>query len=285
MRIALATCRPLPEPDPDESLLVEALKAAGLEAVCVPWRDETIDLSEYAMCIVRSTWDYPLHPVEFRHWIDRAASQTRLLNPAEVLHWNLHKGYLRTLAETGIRTIETCWHTADDRLSLSAVLAEHGWTDYVIKPAISAGSMNTRRFHRSELRSASAFMEDLAQHHDVMIQPYVQTVEAPGERAVVWIDGEFTHAVVKSARFDGGDEHVSEAVEPTADELKFAAQVLANAPEDLLYGRVDMVPDDSGALQLAELELLEPSLFLQQSPAALDRLVQAVAKRCSASTS
>ncbi|MFN9969178.1 MAG: hypothetical protein ACK58T_04695, partial [Phycisphaerae bacterium] len=38
----------------------------------------------------------------------------------------------------------------------------------------------------------------------------LRAVEGHGERALVWIDGEFTHAVRKSPRFAGNDEQVSE---------------------------------------------------------------------------
>ena len=35
--VALLTCRELPEPDPDEEPLLEALSAAGLRAELLPW--------------------------------------------------------------------------------------------------------------------------------------------------------------------------------------------------------------------------------------------------------
>jgi hypothetical protein len=48
---------------------------------------------------------------------------------------------------------------------------------------------------------------------------------------------------------------------------------------ELLYARVDVVRDERGALQLMELELLEPSLFLVQHPPALARFAEALARR------
>jgi len=42
----------------------------------------------------------------------------------------------------------------------------------------------------------------------VLLQPYVPSVEGYGERALVWIDGELTHAVRKQPRLAGGDESV-----------------------------------------------------------------------------
>jgi hypothetical protein len=47
----------------------------------------------------------------------------------------------------------------------------------------------------------------------------------------------------------------------------------------LLYGRVDLVPDDEGRPMVMEIELIEPSLFLLQEPRALDRLVAGILRR------
>lgn len=85
----------------------------------------------------------------------------------------------------------------------------------VVKPAISAASLHTRRFQidrDGDLDEGRRFLADLAAERDVMIQPYLPSVETEGERALIWIAGELTHAVRKSPRFSGEDEEVSEAV-------------------------------------------------------------------------
>jgi hypothetical protein len=110
-------------------------------------------------------------------------------------------------------------------------------------------------------------------------------VEGSGERALVWIDGELTHAVRKSPRFFGENESVSEAIPVAADERTFAELALkaADAREHgILYARIDVIRDEGGTLRLMELELIEPSLFLKQSAAALDRLVAAIVARARA---
>ncbi|MEN9526678.1 MAG: hypothetical protein RLY56_629 [Pseudomonadota bacterium] len=55
--LKIATCRPLPEPDVDESLLLDALRDAGIDARMVPWQDD-IDVVDSTPTIIRSTWDY-----------------------------------------------------------------------------------------------------------------------------------------------------------------------------------------------------------------------------------
>jgi len=113
----------------------------------------------------------------------------------------------------------------------------------------------------------------------VLVQRYAAAVETSGERALVWIDGALTHSVRKSPRFTGQEESVSGALEPAPDERALAERVLARFEGELLYGRVDVVRDEGGGLQVMELELLEPSLFLVQHPPALARFADALAER------
>lgn len=280
MRIGIATCRPLPEPDLDEPLLLEALRARGHTVRTVAWNDAGDDPGDCDVCVLRSTWDYPERPEAFADWVRRTARVTRLRNPAPVVLDNLHKSYLRGLEERGVPIVPTHWIATGERPDLAGILAAYGWSDVVVKPAVSAGSFRTRRFRDTELEGGQDFLRELARERDVMVQPYIRAVEAGGERALVWIDGELTHAVEKRPRFAGQDEQVSGALEPRDDEREFAGRTLA-ALEDragLLYARVDVFRDDAGALCLSELELIEPSLFLKQSPRALARLADALGR-------
>jgi hypothetical protein len=114
-----------------------------------------------------------------------------------------------------------------------------------------------------------------------MVQPYMRSVEGYGERSVIWIDGQLTHAVRKSPRLGDAQEHVSEALPISHRERELAEAVVADIPHALLYARIDLIRDDEDSPLLAELELVEPSLFLKQSPAALRLFVDAVAARLS----
>jgi glutathione synthase/RimK-type ligase-like ATP-grasp enzyme len=112
-----------------------------------------------------------------------------------------------------------------------------------------------------------------------MVQRHTPGFEDPGERALVWIDGELTHAVRKSPRFEGGAEQVSEALPLSREERALAEKAIARVEGELLYARVDVVADADGTLLVSELELMEPSLFLLQNPPALERFVRAIARR------
>src|SRR6266508_2961870 len=119
-----------------------------------------------------------------------------------------------------------------------------------------------------------------------MVQPYLPQI-AQGERALVFLDGRFSHAVrkgpvlVQTGVIDNDRMPHPDLTrhEPTRTELELAARALAAAPvapADLLYARVDLALDASGEPVLMELELIEPNLFLGWSPTGFSRFADAV---------
>jgi hypothetical protein len=279
MRVALITCRVLPEPDTDQEPLVLALRAAGLRAELVAWDDPGADPRAHELCVLRSCWNYHLDPAAFEAWLARAERATRVLNPPAVVRWNLHKRYLAELEARGLPVV-ACEHLErGSRAIFAGVLDERGWSDVVVKPAVSASSYRTRRFARGEEAAGQAFLDDLIAERDAMIQPYLRSVERSGERSLVWIGGRFTHAIAKAPRFEGGEERVSGALALRPAELALGDAVIGALGElarELLYARLDLIEDDDGVARISELELIEPSLFLVQSPPALRALVDAI---------
>ena len=114
-------------------------------------------------------------------------------------------------------------------------------------------------------------------------QPYLDGVDEHGETALLYIGGEYSHAIRKDARL-GLDKHeeLVAARAPTVDELELAEHVLDTIPFDrsnLLYARVDLIPGPGGEPLLLELELTEPSLFLSHAAGAPERMAAAIAAR------
>jgi glutathione synthase/RimK-type ligase-like ATP-grasp enzyme len=277
MLVRLVTCRPLPEPDVDEEPLLAALRAAGLDARMAVW-DDPAETWEGGLTVIRSTWDYHRHLDAFLAWVDRAAARSSLWNPARVVRFSAHKSYLAALAAAGLPVMPTVYLAKGANARLDDILADKGWTDVVVKPTVSAGSFKTERFRQGDA-GGQTFLDALLAERDVMVQPYLRSVEGYGERSVIWIDGAVTHSVRKSPRFGTDQESVSEAVAPAADERALAEQFVAHVGGELLYARVDLARDEQGRPLLMELELLEPSLFLVQHPPALERLVLGIRNR------
>ncbi|MGI9084449.1 MAG: ATP-grasp domain-containing protein [Aeromicrobium sp.] len=284
MTIAFATSDPHRDFDVDLPLLRDAATRRGIDADIVAWDDASVDWSTYDVVVVRSCWDYVDRRDTFLAW---AAQVPHLLNSAAILAWNTDKVYLRELMDAGVPVIDTRWDLRDgDDLPRSG--ADLG--EWVVKPAISAGSRDTARW--SSIEEVYAHSAELnAAGRTVMVQPYIPSVDSDGETGLVYLGGRFSHAIRKGpllgrgegVRQDRDRREVITPRAPTAAQLDVAEQVLAAVPAELggaaalAYARVDLVTDVDGAPRLIELELTEPSLFLDHSENGAEMLVGALA--------
>ncbi len=279
--IRIATCRARPEPDVDRLPLQNALTEAGLAYQWLAWDDPQADWATPVPTIIRTTWNYVQHHQAFVAWVQRVAAVAPLWNAADVIVGNVHKGYLRGLSARGVATVPTMLLPQHEVLPLdlfAAINAER----IVLKPAIGAGSFGARWFAvdaPNAAQAANAHATMLAAAGDVLLQPYVASVEAYGERSLVWLDGDISHAIRKSPRFAGDHESIQGPLPITPAERALATAALAPLVDRILYGRVDMANDDHGQPMIMELELIEPSLFFAKQPGSAARYVAGLARR------
>lgn len=303
-RIALATCADLPHLDTDDAPILDALRARGAAPDALVWDDPSVDWATYDLVVIRSTWDYALRREEFLAWADRVEATTTLVNPAAVVRWNTDKHYLAELERAGVPVVPTTWLEVERNLTSRALhtrFPAHG--EFVIKPAVSAGSVDTGRYTAIDAVSRGLAIQHarrlLAAGRTVMVQRYLTSVDTVGERAHVFLDGEYSHSVLKGAMLDGPDvgvdgvykEERTSPIEASAAEIALSERVidtarrrLAEAGHDvggapLLYARVDLVSGDDGEPVLMELELVEPSVFVTLSDGALERFADAIVAR------
>lgn len=273
MRLRVATCLTLPEPDPDAAPLADALARAGVAYELLAWESPAVDWSAPGPTLIRSTWNYALDVDRYLAWIDRVDAAGPLLNPRAVVRDNLHKRYLLALEARGVPIVPT---TLVER-GASLDLATLGLTKFVIKPEVGAGSLGARVFEAPSAEAAQ-HLASLTAHGAALVQPYVASVEDYGERSMIYLDGELSHAIRKSPRFAGQSEVVSGPYPIADDERALALAALAPYGE-LLYARVDLARDATGRPCVMELELVEPSLFLAKQPGAADRFVAGLLRR------
>ena len=285
-RMALVTCEQLPVHDADQAIIDARLSDLGLSdrADWVAWNGE-VDWSRYELAWVRTPWDYAEHHDEFLGWLDRTEDRLVVANPVPVLRWNSHKRYLLDLERAGVPIVPTVVLHRPSLDALEGLLQQRGWSEAVVKPAVSVGAIGASRVSIGAGANAAA-LADAAGHDDVLVQPFVPEV-ADGEVSIMVFDGQVSHAVRKVPA--GGDFRVHEEYggsvvphEPTAAELDLAAAAVAAVPtaEPLLYARVDCVSDADGTPRLMELELIEPSLFLPLAPdREVERLLHSVIAR------
>jgi glutathione synthase/RimK-type ligase-like ATP-grasp enzyme len=268
--VAYVTCAAIPDLEPDDLLTTGPLAALDISVEPAIWDDPSADWNRFDLVVLRSPWDYTPRRDAFVAW---AHSVPRLVNDAAMVDWNTDKRYLAELAAAGVAVVPTTY-----------VAPGETWTqpaggEWVIKPAISAGSRDTGRYDGSQRALAAAHIERLnAAGRVTMIQPYLSAVDTYGETALIFIGGVYSHAIRKGPLLSGPDAglgerlYVAETItprEPTPAERALADQVMRALPARItppLYARIDLVPGPNGEPLLIELELTEPSLFFEHGP-------------------
>lgn len=293
-RVALVGARAARGLDEDMPSLTAALEARGLAPEIVDWDDPRVRWAEYDLALLRSTWDYTDRLAEFRRWLRRVAELTRLHNPHPLVEWNTDKHYLSDLAAAGLPVVASLFIEPGEppRPAIERFVAEQSCAEFVIKPAVGAGSRGARRLGRGQIERAGAHADTLlAAGRGVLLQPYIEAVDRDGETALLFFEGRFSHAVRKGPLLRANveptgalfapEQIVARAPEPA--ELAVGERVLAalgasgRAQRPPLYARVDLLRDPAGAPLLLELELAEPSLFLEYAEGAAERFAGHVA--------
>lgn len=276
--------------DPDESFALEAFRAASqraestVQVEVVDWHDPSIDWSSYDRVLLGSTWDYAHRIAEFRSWIDETAAVTDLVNPPEIVHWNLDKRYLAELAQAGVPIPPTDFRGPDEGMP-SAFPAG----DFVVKPAVGAGSRDAASYGSEDHEAACAHIARLhAAGQTVLIQPFLTSIATEGEWPLLFFAGEYSHAASKRVTLPRAGLvetlFAEETVGPhqaSPEQITVANAALAVIVERFgtpTYARVDLVRGDDGGYCVLEVELIEPSLFLREGAelGAADRLATAV---------
>lgn len=296
-RIALVTAAAARDQDEDLPLLADALRAQGSGFDIVDWDDAQADWAQYRFAVLRSTWDYTARLHEFLDWAERASRATRLVNPLDVIRWNTDKHYLGDLARAGVATVASHFiEPGEDAATLlDRFLHRHAAAEFVVKPSVGAGSRDAQRYGHEERANAMAHAQRLLDAgRSVLLQPYLDRVDAHGETALIYFDGEFSHAIRKGPLLRRGEEptralfaaeHIMPRT-PTAEEFRVAQSALAAIPikdsanegRALLYARVDLIRDGADRPCVLELELTEPSLFFNYAGGAAQRFAQALSK-------
>jgi hypothetical protein len=289
----------MPHLDPDSQILLTELRHLGVDATAQVWADGRVEWSSFDLTVIRSCWDYHLDPAAFIAWAEQAG---RVANPPQALAWNIDKHYLAGLDSAGLAVVPTSWLPPGE-VDPEGMLAQlTGWRGrWVVKPAISLAGLDTGAYDLEEEAERRGLVEHVRRlqrdGRAAMLQPFQDSIKACGETSIVFIGGELSHSVRRSAVITGPDDGADhrftppptlyvELANPAAAELEFARSVLARVPtcSDLLYARVDIVTGDDAQPRLMEVELIEPQLFLELSTRAAQRLAGAIAVRARATS-
>jgi glutathione synthase/RimK-type ligase-like ATP-grasp enzyme len=288
--IAIVSCDELLAGHADNELLANVLEWRGHTVEVRSWRDRAVAWDQFAVCVLRTTWDYSAHYEEFLGWL--RGFPGRLLNPPDLVAWNSDKHYLADLAAAGVPVVPT-------RFIPPGAPAPALAGEVVVKPSVSAGARLTGRFSAPAHDQARVLLAAIAAvGRTAMVQPYLNLVDTAGETDVVLIDGVYSHALHKRAVLHpdevapavpgGGPAQVMLApdlVRPTAPtpvQLELAERVrhvlAARFGQPPLILRVDLVDRIDGPVVL-EVEAVEPNLSFDLVPQAAALLADAIEDR------
>jgi len=283
-KVALITWSGLPEGAESERLLLPHLAAADVRAEIVDWRAAGVDFSEFNLVVLRSCWDYHLRGDEFIEWLRRTSRALRILNGPETVLWNRNKFYLRELAAMEIEIAPTVFVAGREAIGKTARAKIEAWRKVVVKPAVSASAHNTWLADGAAF-PADAELQQKMHGEAFLIQQFIPEIETQGEISFIYIDGAYSHAVLK--RPAAGDFRVQKehggSAEPFLPSPALLEQVNRIAGtvaqvRDSLYCRIDVI-EKNGKLILMELELIEPELFLGLAEGAAERFAAAIVRR------
>lgn len=280
-KIALVTSADLPDLYGGEQLLPPVLRECGvLVDICV-WNDHNVQWHLYDAVVIRCPWDYYEHFTEYMQWLDRLEKQAiHVINDIATLRWNLNKKYLLELAELGISIIPTELISQNDQRTLRTIMQDKAWTEMVLKPVESAGAWRTLKVTKETIDQAEISFATWRTENEYFCQPFMPEIVEVGEWSLIYFAGEFSHALIKSAKKDdfrvqsdhGGTFKVQEAPEYLRMQASLILQALPVTP---CYARIDGIVRNH-QLMLMEIELVEPELFLELDPDAAKKFAKAI---------
>mgnify|MGYP000703411664 CR=1 FL=1 len=277
-KLALATDKAHPQLTKDDQILVDALHKAGIHPTAAVW-DSDLNWSNFDAVLIRSTWDYYLSAKKYLDWTAKLDHlKIPLWNDSKIVRWNHDKAYLLELREQGFAVVPTVKVIFESPNQILQMMAECDWKKAVVKPTISGGSWKTF------VISSNSFPElSYDSGYELLIQPFLNSIQTEGEISLIFFDKKLSHAVHKKpapgefrvqSEFGGKDS----PIDAPAEALKLAQKILDSVPHDLLYARVDLV-FHANAWLLMELELIEPHLFLASNRNAANNLARAIQNR------
>jgi glutathione synthase/RimK-type ligase-like ATP-grasp enzyme len=283
-RVGILTSAQFATGHPEDAPLFAALSERGLTWFPREWRTASGRWSDADGWLIRTTWDYWRHPHEYDALLgDAEKSGVRFWNPPLLARWNMDKRYLVDLANRGIDVVPTL--VLDETARARPAMVREGWEQAVLKPAISAAGWQTHRVTPEDVDERERSTRAEVGGTPLLLQPFVSEIERGGELSLLFVEGEFCHAVSKVPA--PGEFRVQEVyggifaqARPTRKTIQAAANVLGAIPTGAapLYARIDGVLLEERFL-LMEAELLEPSFFFAHGPETAARLAAAVARR------
>jgi len=235
------------EHDLQMAALVAAL-APGDSVTDLDWQAPLAAFAGFDAALIGTPWDYQDNRETFLARLDAiAALGVPVFNAPDIVRWNIDKGYLAELATRGVATIPTLLLNNPGREDIIAAFDHFSCDRLVVKRRVGAGAEGQFDFTRQAPPA-----QDWRMGHPALVQPFLRGIVDEGEHSLIFIDGQFSHALIK--RPAPGDYRVQSlyggwdtAITPAPADLAAAEAILEGLPFPApLSARIDLVRGPDG---------------------------------------
>ncbi|HEC2489388.1 TPA: hypothetical protein R5723_000440 [Campylobacter jejuni] len=182
---------------------------------------------------------------------------------------NANKSYLKILEEANLPIIDSIIFKQNEEFDLSLIPFQKA----VIKPLVGQSGYKVR-FLEQKIPTKEEFP------HGALIQPFIESVEELGEFCFIFFGGKFNYAIHRQTQKDwrvnsNYGVKIAPLKNPSKAHIDLALKALkALKSSNLLYARVDLLPQKNGNVLINEVELIEPSLYFDFHENALEIFIK-----------
>ena len=143
----------------EDRLVQEELEKLNISCERKAW-DSDFNPLDFKFAIFRTTWNYFDELARFMDFLQDCKNSISLINPYDLIVWNLDKRYLLQLKKFGINIPETHIVVKGCKSTLSEIVKNQGWKEVVVKPCVSAAAWNTHHIKDSNNKKSEKLFSD-----------------------------------------------------------------------------------------------------------------------------
>ncbi|ELS3708396.1 hypothetical protein QPP40_001127 [Campylobacter upsaliensis] len=269
--LIIATCKAYKEGNEALKKLKAKLENLHYQCELKAWQEiKVCHLAPNTLILPLAVWDYSLEYENFLHFLNELErAKISILNPSEILKMNADKSYLKILEEANLPIIDSIIFKQNEEFDLSLIPFQKA----VIKPLVGQSGYKVR-FLEQKIPTKEEFP------HGALIQPFIESVEELGEFCFIFFGGKFNYAIHRQTQKDWRANSnygvkIAPLKNPSKAHIDLALKALkALKSSNLLYARVDLLPQKNGKALINEVELIEPSLYFDFHENALEIFIK-----------
>ncbi|EGK8066617.1 hypothetical protein Q3S29_001487 [Campylobacter upsaliensis] len=269
--LIIATCKAYKEGNEALKKLKAKLENLHYQCELKAWQEIRVrHLAQNTLILPLAVWDYSLEYANFLHFLNELErAKISILNPSEILKMNADKSYLKILEEANLPIIDSIIFKQNEDFNFSQIPFQKA----VIKPLVGQSGYKVR-FLEQKMPTKEEFP------HGALIQPFIESVEELGEFCFIFFGGKFNYAIHRQTQKDWRANSnygvkIAPLKNPSKAHIDLALKALkALKSSNLLYARVDLLPQKNGKALINEVELIEPSLYFDFHENTLEQFIK-----------